>query len=347
MSEGYVQISLHSHCKTCIRTDCNVLPDDVNCCQIVNCKYRCPLKFHRCKEFQHKKFCRNVEVPCLNRAYGCHQEFPRGKMSEHLPHCNASVIYINDQDIRRSDYFWYAKNVLEDLGGKTLQNYGNSCPYAFAGCDFTYKHFEPEGNRKVVYSDWLNAVGLQITGNDSQPSETNAEILDTKGQRSELPGDAVGTENVGSRLESLGINDGEDKTSKRKSVKNFSRQSSLALCRSLSQEQQGQYTGLLLLPPELIQKITGYLDGFSLCNLSVTCLFFRDICSLILVDKGIVSPTWTKLDSIKGLSEGTSQDTDGQRLDTKWTMPDGSVKDKKWVVKHMSWRFSKTFESVR
>ncbi|XP_069133029.1 uncharacterized protein [Argopecten irradians] len=340
MSQGYVQISLHSHCKTCIRADCNQLPDDVNCCQIIDCPDKCPLKFHRCKQTHHKKFCKNVKVPCVNRGYGCQLEFPRGKLPEHLPNCNASVISINNQDIRRSDYFWYSKNVLEELGGKSLENYGDSCPYAFAGCDFTYKHFKPEGNRKVVYSDWLDAIGLQAVDNQSKPSDTNAKIIDTEGQgsNSEFSTDARVNDDLESRLKSTEIRNKEGETSG--SLKNFSSRSSAALCRSLSQEEQSHYTGLLRLPLELLEKIAGYLDGFSLCNLSVTCHFLRDICSLVLDEKGMVTPIWTKLKN-----DGQSPGSDGP--DTQWTMPDGRKKDKKWVVKHMSWRFSKTFEPVR
>ncbi|OWF51908.1 F-box only protein 40-like [Mizuhopecten yessoensis] len=331
MSGGYVQVSLHSHCKACVRADCKVLPDDVNCCQIINCKYGCPLKFHCCKAIQHNQFCRNVKVPCLNRAYGCFQEFPRGKLPHHLPHCNASVMSINGQDIKRSDYFWYAKNVLEDFGGVDLKNKEDSCPFSFAGCDFTYKCFKPEGNKKIVYSEWLKTIGLEIMDDRGQTLETKAQILDTKGQ----------TGILSDRLESLKVAE----IFNRKSAKTFSNQSSLELHRSISQEEQRTYTSLLLLPLELLQKVASYLDGFSLCNLSVTCHYLRDICSLILIDKGVVSPVWTKVDSDGGLD--TSQSTDHRKLDTKWTMADGSVKDKKWVIKHMSWRFCKTFDPVR
>ncbi|XP_060074022.1 F-box only protein 40-like [Ylistrum balloti] len=348
MLEGYVQISLHNHCKTCIRSDCKVLSDDVNCCDIINCKYGCPLKFHKCKELQHEKFCKNMKVPCLNREYGCCQEFPRGKLPQHLPNCNASVISFNNQDIKRADYFWYAKNVVEDLGGKDLHNYSDSCPFSFAGCDFSYEHFKPNGNRRIVYSDWLDAVGLQNIDNQVQPSGTNAQILDTKGQRSQqgLPNVTVDTDELCNRLESSGISDQDFMTSKRKNVKNFSHQSSLALIRSISQDDQKQYAGLLLLPLELLQKIASYLDGFSLCNLSVTCHFLRDICSLMLVDKGIVTPVWTKFIGGTGQRDVIGG-SDDRKLDTTWTMADGSVKDKKWIVKQMSWRFCKTFDPVR
>lgn len=300
-----------------------------------------------------------MKVPCVNSGYGCCQELTRGKMAQHLPNCCASVISVNKNDVKRSDYFWYAKNYLEDLGSMDPINSGESCPYAFAGCTFTFRQFIPMGNKELVYSDWLGSIGVAVS--DTNPAVnvagwneshvTKGNVSETKGDSSqgqsvEVQGDSsqgqsvkthgeassntVDAVSLSRRLQELSTSDGDEFGAKQqqvpdcRSLNTFSRQSSVNLCRSLSQDGQTLYTGLLRLPYEILQKIAAFLDCFSLCNLSVTCTFLREICSLVLVDKGMVSPVWTQVDC----------DDDGRQT-TNWTTPDGSVKTSRWAVKHM------------
>jgi hypothetical protein len=46
------------------------------------------------------------------------------------------------------------------------------------------------------------------------------------------------------------------------------------------------------LPFEVLQSIVVYLDSFSLCNLSLTCKLFRDVCASFLDQRGMVVPVW-------------------------------------------------------
>ena len=57
---------------------------------------------------------------------------------------------------------------------------------------------------------------------------------------------------------------------------------------------KGQKKDLLDLPPEVLVKIFGLLDSFSLCNLSITSWGARELCSLLLDQKGCVTPKWER-----------------------------------------------------
>ncbi|CAL8314661.1 unnamed protein product [Lota lota] len=78
-----------------------------------------------------------------------------------------------------------------------------------------------------------------------------------------------------------------------------------------------QLTGL---PMEILWHIAGFLDSFSLCQLSVVSRGMRDVCSSLLQTRGVVDLQWER------------------RLD-----PQGTVW---WHVKNKVWRFSTAFSAV-
>lgn len=51
---------------------------------------------------------------------------------------------------------------------------------------------------------------------------------------------------------------------------------------------------LTTLPLEILEKIAGQLDGFSLCNFSRTCKLLREVCRNVLETKGMVLFEWEK-----------------------------------------------------
>lgn len=74
------------------------------------------------------------------------------------------------------------------------------------------------------------------------------------------------------------------------------------------------------LPFEILQHIAGFLDGFSLCQLSVVSRLMRDVCASLLQVRGMVTLLWEK----KQYPNGTSS----------------------WQMKDKVWRFSTAFGTV-
>ena len=82
----------HDHCKDCYRMNCMVKPDDITSCSLNYCQVGCGARFHSCKSEDHRNMCLKEKVPCINHVNGCPVELTRGKLSEHLPVCPASVV---------------------------------------------------------------------------------------------------------------------------------------------------------------------------------------------------------------------------------------------------------------
>ncbi|XP_019745408.1 F-box only protein 30 [Hippocampus comes] len=76
------------------------------------------------------------------------------------------------------------------------------------------------------------------------------------------------------------------------------------------------------LPTEILWHIAGYLDSFSLCQLSLVSRTMREVCSSLLHTRGIVELQWERRQSAGG---------------------HGRVS---WQVKHKVWRFSTAFSPV-
>ncbi|XP_068088244.1 F-box only protein 30 [Hyperolius riggenbachi] len=74
------------------------------------------------------------------------------------------------------------------------------------------------------------------------------------------------------------------------------------------------------LPYEVLQHIAGFLDGFTLCQLSRVSRLMRDVCSSLLQARGIVVLLWEKRQ-----------------------YPHGSS----WQIKEKVWRFSTAFSTVK
>ncbi|KAL0967776.1 hypothetical protein UPYG_G00256750 [Umbra pygmaea] len=74
------------------------------------------------------------------------------------------------------------------------------------------------------------------------------------------------------------------------------------------------------LPFELLQHVAHFLDGFSLCQLSVVSRTMRDVCASLLQSRGIVELRWERRQ-----------------------YPNGTFS---WQIKDRVWRFSTAFSSV-
>ncbi|XP_077567019.1 F-box only protein 30-like [Stigmatopora nigra] len=74
------------------------------------------------------------------------------------------------------------------------------------------------------------------------------------------------------------------------------------------------------LPNEILRHVAGFLDGFSLCQLSLVSRTMRDVCACLLHNRGIVELRWERRSSSGGHVT--------------------------WRVKHKVWRFSTAFSPV-
>ncbi|XP_054610409.1 F-box only protein 40-like [Dunckerocampus dactyliophorus] len=82
----------HAHCTSCYSRRCRAPVEAGVCCQLVSCRLHCGALFHLCKEEGHLLLCPNVNVPCLNAAYGCPAHLRRSQQATHLQACPASVV---------------------------------------------------------------------------------------------------------------------------------------------------------------------------------------------------------------------------------------------------------------
>lgn len=87
----------------------------------------------------------------------------------------------------------------------------------------------------------------------------------------------------------------------------------------LSDSQADQFSGL---PIEILWHIAGFLDSFSLCQLSLVSRTMREVCASLLQSRGIVELQWERRQCPSG--QGTVS----------------------WQVKNKVWRFSTAFSPV-
>ncbi|XP_061609584.1 F-box only protein 30-like isoform X1 [Phyllopteryx taeniolatus] len=83
--------------------------------------------------------------------------------------------------------------------------------------------------------------------------------------------------------------------------------------------QSDQFSGM---PNEILWHIAGFLDSFSLCQLSLVSRTLREVCASLLQTRGIVELRWEKRQC------------------------SGDHKTASWQVKHKVWRFSTAFSPV-
>ena len=76
------------------------------------------------------------------------------------------------------------------------------------------------------------------------------------------------------------------------------------------------------LPVEVLQEVCKYLDGFSLNNLSLTCIRMRSVTESVLESQGIVVIQWVKSEATKG------------------------AKCSSWKPRRKSWLFTNSFDPI-
>ncbi|XP_057297881.1 F-box only protein 30-like [Hydractinia symbiolongicarpus] len=80
---------IHLHCLNCYELNCFKHPN----CPTILCENQCGLKYHACKDEEHKLVCRRHVRPCINSCFGCPFQIDSVSLMSHLECCPASVVH--------------------------------------------------------------------------------------------------------------------------------------------------------------------------------------------------------------------------------------------------------------
>ena len=215
--------------------------------------------------------------------------------------------FLCGQELRRDEYPWHIKNFHTDIQCNLDNWYEQRCPLSYAGCTFSFQRFRPKAPKGfITHNSILQSLGLRH----------DEEVLEERGQMSPDQDDDIRTEMGRKKLREATpeIHTSHNCESTVKVIPRyrsmsretsphptvFGRQSSLDHC------------PLTSLPFEILQKIALHLDGFSLCNLSMTCHMMQNVCCTLLEQKGIVSLVWEKSNPKHSVISSSSEDKKAQ-----------------------------------
>ncbi|KAK3103055.1 hypothetical protein FSP39_016096 [Pinctada imbricata] len=236
-------------------------------------------------------------------------------ISKYQPKPLKMFTFLCAQNFRRDEYAWHFKNVHNDIHCGLNGLLEQRCPLAHQGCDFTYqKMFPKRPQGQIVHSALLESFGLvtsddfeeellqiQTTSDSDHQCQSNTEIWKLREATPEIM--------TSCKYDSC--------------INIFPRYRRCSGCHSyhsLSRQDNQETLILTSLPFEVLQHIAIFLDGFSLCNLSLTCRLLRHVSCTLLEQKGMVVLQWEPRTTEKGVS---------------------------WQVAGRKWSFSTSFTPVR
>ena len=81
-----------SHCDLCYKSTC--MSRGPLTCPVVECDFGCGLKFHQCKQIEHKDLCPKptFKIPCINQEIGCEALIFRSDLANHMLKCPANIL---------------------------------------------------------------------------------------------------------------------------------------------------------------------------------------------------------------------------------------------------------------
>lgn len=184
------------------------------------------------------------------------------------------------QEFRRDEYAWHYKNVHSEIHGGLNGWLEERCPLAQYGCTFGRRRFypAPKGS-SVVHNEILESFGVKFP----------TPVIETSNNRSNsqrLSCSATGTVHQNALIS----------TTFHEANNN---------CRGFDvnrTEDRKSSINITQLPFEVLQYIAGFLDSFSLCNLSLTSRLLRDVCRSLLEERGIVVFRWERHETSKGIT---------------------------------------------
>ncbi|XP_061174623.1 F-box only protein 40-like [Saccostrea echinata] len=191
-----------------------------------------------------------------------------------------------DQNFRRDEIAWHFKNVHNEIQSGLNGVMEQRCPLAYQGCSFTHRKLIPLVPKgKIVHSSLLESFGLVIDGGSDEENIESIEDIPTRGS---IDSD---------KMRRLREATPEIVTSSKydsviKVIPRFRRVSGPEVSGKVYQEREVLH--LTSLPAEILEHIINYLDGFSLNNLSLTCTTLRQLCAVLLQQKGMVRMVWEK-----------------------------------------------------
>lgn len=172
------------------------------------------------------------------------------------------------QCFRRDEYPWHFQNVHCDIQGGLNGWFEQRCPLAHYGCTYSFHRFHP-GIReaKVVFSPLLESFGVKVSPPGCSGATDLSEYKEKRSHSKEPTPEILTSVNYNSAVQVNGV------------------------VRSSAHAAVDYLTSL---PFEILRHIASFLDGFSLCNVALTCRTLRDVCCSLLPERGIVVQEWEK-----------------------------------------------------
>ena len=165
-----------------------------------------------------------------------------------------------NQVFRRDEYSGHFKNVHSDIQGGLNGWLEHRCPLSQYGCTFVrYRLLPHSQDGAVTFNQELGSFGIRPY---EQSPLVNTSCCTAEYSQSQIQDTTGPTGEIAPNQMQMHAT------------------SSLDLLTSL--------------PLDILAKIAGQLDGFSLCNFSCTCKLLREVCMNVLETKGMVLFEWEK-----------------------------------------------------
>lgn len=190
---------------------------------------------------------------------------------------NSMYTFLCAQSFRRDEYSWHFVSVHSEIQGGLSGWLEHRCPLAVYGCTFSQRRLHPgAAGSKLVYSPLLESFGVRPA---PHLCEEECPPCITKDEIGNLSLDKSNENTISHAKES-------------DSCTAASESADQAGCEPIEKEDIDKHKSLLVLPYEVLRHVAKFLDGYSLCNLSLTCSLLRDVCCSLLENRGIVIQEW-------------------------------------------------------
>lgn len=204
------------------------------------------------------------------------------------------------QVFRRDEYAWHYQNVHRDIHCGLNGWLEHRCPLAQYGCTYSRRMFHPIlPGSQLVFSEVLESFGLSFTSavDGARPSENGdaGESCSKRPSGTSTNGSEVLKAALQSSVEKAKPNGkGDAREGARPCLANGHLHTSGA-CNETGGATKTSGKTLSDLPFEILQFIAGFLDAFSLNNLSLVSKRLRDVSCSLLTSRGMVVLKWERL----------------------------------------------------
>jgi len=192
------------------------------------------------------------------------------------------------QMFRRDAFNRHFQNVHSDIHSGLSEWLEHRCPLAHYGCTFSVPRLRPKSTT-IVFSPILESFGLKCSS-----------------CRVNVGGDDMLNDSCNTTSETSAISNSENgvcRSDKEPTPELFaSKDFDAAVIITKREASPGISIAMSLtsFPMELIMYIAGFLDSFSLCNLSLTSWHLRNVCRQLLNRRGMVVKEWKRRKATDG-----------------------------------------------